>query len=161
MYDEDEEEFTDDGSAELIDEDSPLKDLDELGRRVAELRRLRALRDSTKKAAEDAKKEFDIYQAELIDDYRRSPLKGSVTVEIEDDLEVQITPVRTHYARIIDRDAAEAHFRKMAQSKEYVKEDFRMGRLHELIRACIEQKKPLPEGLDFYTKEYFRITEKD
>jgi hypothetical protein len=42
-----------------------------------------------------------------------------------------------------------------------MKEDFRMGRLHELVREHIEQKKPLPPGIDFYTKEYFTITFKD
>jgi hypothetical protein len=42
-----------------------------------------------------------------------------------------------------------------------MRDDFRMGRLHELVREHIEQKKPLPEGIDFYTKEYFTMTIKD
>jgi len=161
LLEDEEDGFIDDGTADLDDDESPLTDLAELQARVRRFKELRARRDQTKKAADDAKKEFEAYQAEFFHEYERSPLKGSVTVDLGDDIETQVTPVRTHYARILDRDAAEAYFRSRAQDKEYVKEDFRMGRLHELVRECIEQKKPLPPGIDFYTKEYFRLTDKD
>ena len=155
------EEFVDDGTADLIDEDSPLNSAEELQERVRRLVELRAARDSTKLAADNAKKEFETYQAEFFAEYARSPIKKSITIDIGDDKDVQVTPVRTHFGRILDRAAAEAYFAERAKTKEFVKEDFRMGRLHELVRECIEQKKPLPPGVDFYTKEYFRITEKD
>jgi hypothetical protein len=155
------EDILDDGSDELLDEDSPLSTPDELAKRVRRFHELRADRDQTKIAADKAKKEFDSYQAEFFQDYQRSPLKGSVTVELEGLGDVQMTPVRTPYARVLDRQAVEKYFRDRNQDKEYVKEDFRMARLHELVRECIEQKKPLPPGLDFYTKEYFRMTMKD
>ena len=155
------EEFLDDGSDDMRDEESPLASLDEVAKRVRRFHELRAARDQTKIAADKAKKEFEEYQAEFFAEYQSSPIKGSVTVELAGLGDVQVTPIRTPYARIIDRAAAEAYFAERAQVKEYVKEDFRMGRLHELVRECIEQKKPLPPGLDFYTKEYFRMTIKD
>lgn len=158
---EDDEDFTDDGTADLEDEDSPLKSPEEIQARVRRLDALRTRRDATKKAADDAKKEFDIFQAEFFAEYERSPFKKSMTIDLGDDRTVQITPVRTHFGRILNRDDALAYFESRATIKEYMKEDFRMGRLHELVRECIEQKKPLPPGVDFYTKEYFRITEKD
>lgn len=161
LLDDEEEGFIDDGTADLDDLDSPLTSLDELQSRVRRFEELRTRRDQTKKAADDAKKEFEQYQAEFFAEYQASPLKGSVTVSLGDDRETQITPVRTHYGRIIDREAAEKYFAERAQQKEFIKEDFRMGRLHELVRECIEQKRPLPPGVDFYTKEYFRLTDKD
>lgn len=158
---EDEDDLVDDGTADLEDDESPLTSLEELRSRVARLKELRARRDQTKSAADKAKKEFEQYQAEFFEEYQRSPLKGSVNVDMGDDLTTQITPVRTYFGRILDREAAEKYFADRAQTKEFVKEDFRMGRLHELVRECIEQKKPLPPGVDFYTKEYFRVTDKD
>jgi uncharacterized membrane-anchored protein YhcB (DUF1043 family) len=155
-------EFEDDGTADITDEESPLLSAEELASRFRRLAELRTARDRAKIAADKAKNAFDRYQAELLDEYNRSPLKGSVTIDIGGDFgTVQSTPVKTHYARILDRDAAEKYFRERRQTDEYVKEDFRMGRLHELIREHIEQKKPLPPGIDFYTKEYFRLTFKD
>jgi hypothetical protein len=157
----DEDEFLDDGSDDMRDEESALTSADELAARVRRFHELRARRDQTKIAADKAKREFEDYQAEFFQEYARSPIKGSVTVELEGLGDIQMTPIRTPYARVLDRAAVEAYFEERKQSKEYVKEDFRMARLHELVRECIEQKKPLPPGLDFYTKEYFRMTVKD
>jgi hypothetical protein len=148
----------DDGVEAAIDQESPLKSADELAARVREFVRLRTVRDETKAAADAAKKEFDIYQAELFDEYSRSPLKGSINIDIGDGQYVRITPRSTKYGRILDYDKALAYFKKRHKEDEFVKQDFRMGRLHELVREHIEQKKPLPEGVDYYTKEYFTIT---
>lgn len=154
---EDGDEFVDDGIDIDIDANSPLTSLEELRRRVARLVELRVAKDETKAAATKAKNEFDQYQAELFEEYRKSPLKGSIKVEVGDD-EVQLVPRSTKYGRVLDYDKAREYFKTRNKNQEFIKEDFRMGRLHELVREHIEQKKPLPEGIDFYTKEFFTIT---
>lgn len=154
---EDGDEFVDDGTDIDIDANSPLTSLEELRRRVARLVELRVAKDETKAAATKAKNEFDQYQAELFEEYRKSPLKGSIKVEVGDD-EVQLVPRSTKYGRVLDYDKAREYFKTRNKNQEFIKEDFRMGRLHELVREHIEQKKPLPEGIDFYTKEFFTIT---
>lgn len=154
-----EEEFLDDGIDIDIDENSPLTSLEELRSRAKHLVKLRVARDETKAAATKAKEEFDQYQAEFLDEYRRSPLKGSIKVELGDDLGVvQLVPRATKFGRVLDYDKARAYFKSRNKDNEYVKEEFRMGRLHELVREHIEQNKPLPDGIDFYTKEFFTIT---
>lgn len=158
----DEEEFTDDGTDVLIDENSALGSTEELASRVRRLVELRALRDSTKLAADNAKRDFDEYQAAFFEEYENSPLKGSIKVDLGGDLGVvQIVPRKTRFGRILNREEAVKYFQERAKLDEYMKDDFRMGRLHELVREHIEQKKPLPPGIDFYTKEYFTITFKD
>jgi hypothetical protein len=152
----------DDGTADIVDEDSSLTSAEELASRVRRLVELRAEKDETKVAADKAKAAFEKYQAEFFEEYSKSPLKGSVKVDIGGDYGlVQIVPRSTRYGRILDREAAEKYFEDRKQTAEFVKEDFRMGRLHELVREHIEQKKPLPPGIDFYTKEFFTITFKD
>lgn len=152
----------DDGSADAIDEDSALTSTEELASRVRRLVELRAARDQTKLAADNAKKEFESYQAAFFEEYERSPLKGSIKVDIGGDHgTVQIVPRATKYGRILDRDKAEAFFKDRGRSEEFLKEDIRMGRLHELVRDHLEKKLPLPDGIDFYTKQYFTVTFKD
>ena len=161
LLDDDESDF-DDGSADAIDENSALTSTEELASRVRRLVELRAARDTTKIAADKAKKEFESYQAAFFEEYERSPLKGSIKVDIGGDFgTVQIVPRSTKYGRILDRDAAERFFKSQERSEEFMKEDVRMGRLHELVRECLEQDKPLPDGIDFYTKQYFTVSFKD
>lgn len=161
----DEGEETDDGTADDgLDAaslgPSPLSDVDELTGRVRRLVELRARRDETKLASDKAKAEFEQFQAEFFEEYEKSPLKGSVKVDVGGST-VQIVPRKTKYARILDRDKAVEALRKAGLLKSVQKEDFRMGRLHEIVRQSIESKQPIPDGLDFYTKEYFTITVKD
>jgi hypothetical protein len=154
--------FNDDGlEAAMADEEKPLSDteLQSMARRLVELRNKR---DQTKKAASDAKKEFEDFQADMLERVKKSPVKGSRNVELGDDMgEIRLTPKSTKYGRILNYDDALKYFEERNKDKEYVREEFRMARLHELVRECIEQKKPLPPGVDFYTKEYFQITFKD
>jgi hypothetical protein len=160
LYEDDNEEtFATDG-LDLAD-DKPLDDeeLQYLGRRLVELR---MVKDEAEKKAKDAKKEFETFQAEFYERIQKSPVKGSRNIDLGDDLgEVRLTPRATKYGRILDRDKAVAYLEERALDKEYLKDDFRMARVHELVRECIEQKKPIPPGFDFYTKEYFTITFKD
>jgi RNase H-fold protein (predicted Holliday junction resolvase) len=53
----------DDGSDDLIDDDSALNSAEELASRVRRMVELRDERDQTKIAADNAKKEFESYQA--------------------------------------------------------------------------------------------------
>lgn len=156
---EDEQEWVDDGIDINIDENSPLTSLEELRSRVRHLVKLRVERDKTKATATKAKEAFDQYQAELLEEYRKSPLKGSIRVDLGDDLgTVQLVPRATKFGRVLDYDKAREYFKSRNKDNEYIKEEFRMGRLHELVREHTEQKKPLPDGIDFYTKEFFTIT---
>lgn len=149
----------DDGTADAIEEESSLASVDELTSRVRRLVELRTIKDEAKIASDKAKREFEQYQAELFEEYEKSALKGSLKVDLGGDFgTVQIVPRRTRFGRILDRDKALEYLNERALTEEYVKEDFRMGRLHELVREHIEQKKPLPPGIDFYTKEFFTIT---
>lgn len=150
----------DDGLSDAIDEDSPLLNLEELRARIARFMELRAAKDETKIAADKAKREFDEYQAQFFEEYEKSPLEGSIKVRVGDAV-VQLVPRRTKYGRVLDYDKAVEYFKKRNKLDEYTRDDFRMGRLHELVREHIEQKKPLPEGIDFYTKEFFTMTVKD
>lgn len=162
ILDDDEDERYDDGLDASLDEDSALTSTEELASRVRRLVELRTRRDQTKIAADKAKAEFEKYQAAFFEEYEQSPLKGSIKVDIGGDYgTVQIVPRKTQYGRILDREKAVEWMREREKLDEYMKDDFRMGRLHELVREYMEQKKPLPPGIDFYSKEYFTITFKD
>lgn len=162
ILDDEDEPSVDDGLEAAEEQSSVLLGAEEIASRVRRLVELRIANDEKKIAADKAKKELDDYQAIFFDEYARSPIKGSITVDLGDDLgEVQIIPRKTNYGRILDRDKAVEFFREREKLPEFVKEDFRMKRLHELVREHIEQNKPLPPGVDFYTKEYFTISFKD
>ena len=157
-YDEDyEEEYTDDGT-EIDITNSPLASTEELASRVRRLVELRTAKEQAETAAKAAKKEFEEFQRDFLEEYKNSPLKGSINIEIDDETSVRITPRETKYGRILDYDKAKKYFEERNKVDEYMRDDFRMGRIHEIVREHIEQRKPLPEGLDFYTKEYFTIT---
>jgi hypothetical protein len=161
ILDDDDERF-DDGSDNAVDEDSALKSTEELASRVRRLVELRGERDKTKIAADNAKREFESYQAAFFEEYQNSPLKGSIKLDIGGDYgTVQVVPRSTKFGRVLDREKAVEWMREREKLDEYMKDDFRMGRLHELVREYMEQKKPLPPGIDFYSKEYFTITFKD
>lgn len=157
----DDEGFADDGTADIEDEESPLASAEELASRVRRLVELRTKRDETKIAYDNAKRDFERYQAEFFEEYQKSPLKGSIKVDLGGLGTVQIVPRETKYGRILDRDKALAYLNERALTEEFIKDDFRMARLHELVREHIEQKKPLPDGIDYYTKQFFTITMKD
>lgn len=154
--------FSDDGTDALVDDDSALNDMETLKGKVLRLVELREYRDITAKAAKNAKDAFDHYQADFFQEYERSPIKKGITVDLGEKYgDVQIVPKRTKFGRVIDRAKAEAYFKERNKEKEFIKEDFRMKRLNELVREHIEQGKPLPDGIDFYTTEYFSISFKD
>lgn len=160
-FDPDLEEYNepDDGTENFIDEESALTSAEELASRVRRLVELRTTKEETNLTAKKAAKDFDEYQAAFFEEYERSPLKGSIRIDIGGDHgTVQIVPRKTKYGRVLDYDKAMKYFKERNKLDEFTRDDFRMGRLHEMVREYIEQKKPLPEGIDFYTKEYFTIT---
>jgi hypothetical protein len=155
------EDFDDDGLEAFELEQKPLDD-NELKSLVLQLVELRGRKDETDKVAKAAKKEFEDFQRELYERIQNSPVKGSRTVDIGGDHgKVMITPKATKYGRILDRTQAVDYLKERKLDAEFIKDDFRMARVHEIVREHIEQKKPLPPGFDYYTKEYFQITFKD
>lgn len=160
MFEDEEDEFwEDDGSEAFIDEDSPLKDLAVLESNVRRLVELREAKDEAVAAAEKAKKEFQEFQDDFFEQYEKSPLQGSIRINLGGKHgTVRVTPRATKYGRIVNRDDAVAWMKENGKFEEIVKDDFRMGRVHDIVREHIEQKKPLPPGVDFYTKEYFTIS---
>lgn len=150
----------DDGVEAFELSQKPIDD-DEMKSLARQLVELRTRRDETDKAAKAAKKEFEDFQRELLERVNASPVKGSRLVEIADGVTVRLTPKSTKFGRILDRTQAVAYLEEHKLDKEVIKDDFRMARVHDLVRRHLEQKKPLPPGFDFYTREYFQITYKD
>lgn len=154
-----EAEYFDDGTAALIDEDSALTGAEELASRVRRLVELRTRKDETEAAAKTAKEEFVEYQAQFYEEYEKSPLTGSINVNIGGDFgTVQLVPRSTKSGRVLNYDKAVQYFRERGQLAEFTRNEIRKGRINDLVKECIEQKKPLPDGIDYYTKEYFTIT---
>lgn len=156
-WEDDEEDYTSDGMD--VQEPSKLDSAEELASRVRRLVELRAEKDETDAAAKRAKKEFEQYQEYFYEELSKSPLKGSVKVDLGGDHgTVQITPMETYYGRVLDKDKALEYFNDRALTEEFLKTEISKARVNELVREHIEQKKPLPAGLDFYPKRYFRVT---
>lgn len=162
MY-EDELDVDDGLDAAMLEQEaaSGIQTLDELQSRATELVRLRAERDATKDKAEKAKREFDEFQAEFLNDLSASPLRGTINIALNNDKEVQIIPKATKGARILDKDALRKYMAERSKEDQYFKDDVRKAELNKLVNDCLEQKKPLPPGLDYYTTEYFTISFKD
>jgi hypothetical protein len=134
---------------------------EELKSKFRRLVELREKRDSTKLAAENAEKEYREYEAELWDELDDSPLKGTIKLDLGPPYgEVKFGPRETFYGRVLDKEAALDYFENRALMDEYTEPKIAMSRVNELVRECLEQKRPIPEGLDFYAKRYISISHK-
>lgn len=129
---------------------------------VQKLRRLmeaRVERDTAKKAAELAEKEYRELEAEVWDVLEESDLEPPYKVKLGEPYgTVRFNNRTTNYARVIDEDAALEGFEQRAVVDEFTKPKIVMQRLNEQVRDALEQGKPLPPGVDFYPKRFVSIT---
>lgn len=135
---------------------------EELASRVRRLVELRAEKDETDKAAKRAKKAHSEYEQEFYDLLERSPLKGSIKIDLGGEHGVvQIVPRETYYGRVINKDKALEYFNNRALTEEFSEVKIAAGKVNELVRDLVEQGKPLPDGIDYYAKRFFTVSFKD
>lgn len=133
----------------------------DLTSRFRRLVELREERDRDKKAAERSEKEYREYEADLFEELEDSPIKGTMKIDLGDDMGViSFQPKETYYGRVIDQNAALDYFEQRALTDEFTSPKIVMARINELVRGCIENGDPIPEGIDYYPKRYISITRK-
>lgn len=133
----------------------------ELTSRFRRLVELRDTRDQDKKAAERSEKEYREAEAELFEELEDSPIKGTIKIDLGDDIGVvTFQPKETYYGRIIDQHSALDYFEERALSDEFTAPKIVMARVNELVRQCIENGDKIPDGIDYYPKRYISISRK-
>jgi hypothetical protein len=129
---------------------------------VAQLRRfmeLREARDVTKKAAENAEKEYRDAEGDVYEALEASPVKGTLKVDLGDPWGVvSFAPRETYFGRIYDDYAALEHFEERAMVDELTTPKFVMKRVNEIVRDCVEQGVKPPPGIDYYARRGVTIT---
>lgn len=131
----------------------------ELQTKLRNLMALRERRDESKKEAEVAESEYREAEAELHEELAESGIKGGLKVDLGAPYgTVAFSPRETFYGRVLDYDAALEFFEKTAQVDEFTAPRIVKARVNELVRAYIEEGKPMPEGIDWYPKRYVAIT---
>lgn len=122
--------------------------------RLRTLAELREKKNSTKKAADVAKAEFEQYQAELFADMQA---EGFDSMKLDG---VQYVRKATLYGQVQDLD----EFRTWCHEHDHRAEDFlkeavQAARLNELVREAVDNGAELPPGVGFYAREYISVTE--
>jgi hypothetical protein len=129
--------------------------------RFRRLVELREKRDQDKKAAERSEKAYREAEAEIWEELEESPVKGTVRIDLGDDLGVvTFQPKETYYGRVINQNDALDYFEERALMDEFTTPKIVMARVNEQVRQCIEQGDPIPPGLDYYAKRYISISKK-
>lgn len=127
---------------------------------VRRLVELRTQRDRAKADADHAEAEYRAQEAVLWEKMENAG-DTSVTKELDDHgARVQLVRRGTVYSKILDQDSLLDSLEQEGRTDEMTKPGFEKKRLNEFVRECLEQGRPLPEGLDFYERRYITITEK-
>ena len=133
-------------------------DLSEMLRRLMEAREKR---DTTKTAAERAERQYRTLEAEVWEALEDSPIEGTIKIDLGPPYGlVSFLPRETYFGRVIDKEDALDYFEQRAMSEEMTEPKIAKARVNELVREHLEQKKPMPPGLDFYPKRYVSISRK-
>ncbi len=122
---------------------------------------LRHERDQVKALADEAEKAYRAEEERL---WEKMENAGDTSVTKEVSIDGETTKVRlvrrgTVYSKVLDTDTLLESLEQEGRSDEMTKPGFEKKRLNEYARECLEQGRPLPEGLDFYERRYIAITE--
>lgn len=105
-----------------------------------------------KTESERASEDYRVAEQDVLDAMEELGIK-TFTVNLPGIGEVRFTKRKpTVYGRIVDADSAFLAFDKQGRADELFAPKVQAGRLNELVRECLEQGIPLPEGVDFYER---------
>lgn len=134
---------------------------DDAIKKLRRLMELRAKRDETKAAADQAEKEYREGEADVYEALADGPMDRLNNIDLGEPWgKVSFHAKETIYGRIIDEDAALEYFEQRAMADEVTKPKFSMARINEVVRDAVEQGESLPQGLDFYPRRFVQITRK-
>lgn len=132
---------------------------EEFRQKFRRLYELRQERDEAKTAATNAEKAYRVYEAELWDEVEESPFTGSFKLDLGAPYgEVGFQAKETMYGRLLDKEAARKFFERTGQLEAVTDSDFEMARIHEIVREHLDNKTPLPPGVDWKPKRYISIS---
>ena len=152
----DDEDFVDDGTGDL-DGSNVVIPVERLRR----LMELREKRDSSKVAADQAEKEYRAAEADLYELLDSGPVKRLSNVDLGEPWgKVSFGARSTDYGKVIKGmdDEALEFFRRTGEFEAMTEKKLKKKRLNELVRQYLEEGKPLPPGIDFYTNRGVTIT---
>jgi hypothetical protein len=116
-------------------------------------------KDATELAAKRAKERYQEMEADLYERLADGPVSRLNNVDLGAPWgKVSFGARETFYGRVIDEDAALAHFEQRAMLDEVSHPKFTMKRINELVRDSIEQGQSPPPGLDFYARRGVTVT---
>jgi tRNA A58 N-methylase Trm61 len=128
----------------------------------SKLRRLmetRQARDEAKKALEIAEENFRETESDVYEALDEDAVVGTIKVDLGDPWGVVAFRNReTYFGRIIDEEAALAHFEQRAMVEEVSAPKFVKRRINEIVRDALEQDGKMPPGLDYYAQRGVTIT---
>lgn len=131
---------------------------------IARLRRLMELRerrDRLDRELKEAKEEYSEAELELFEILDDGPVRRLNNVDLGPPWgKVSFGARETHYGRIIPgaEEQALEHYEQRAMVDQVTAPKFVMKRINEEVRDCIEQNKPMPPGIDYFTRRGVTIT---
>jgi hypothetical protein len=132
-----------------------------LASRFRRLVELREKRDLTKSAAESAERDYREYESEVLELMLDGPISGTMKFDLGGEHgTIAFTPRETKFGRIVDAEAALEHFEQRGEVEEMTSKQIQKRKLNELVRELLEQGKPMPDGIDFYTNRGITISRK-
>lgn len=120
--------------------------------RLAHLAELKANYKQLDEAAKQAKSSHDAYQAQLFEELRDRGVKSVSTDNGRFDCKATI------YANVNDMEAFTAWADARDLTDEFVKDAPEKARLNEFVRDCIDSGQELPDGVNWYERQYISIT---
>lgn len=130
----------------------------------AKLRRFmdaRRKRDEEAAAAKESEDDYRELEAEIYDDFLKSGVKGSVSVDLGEPYgTVRFQGRETYFGRIIDKEAALEYFEQRALVDEMTTPQISKKRLNELINTIMESDdNTMPPGIDYFARRGMTITQ--
>jgi hypothetical protein len=123
--------------------------------RLAHLKDLKVDERAKYKEHQEAKRAREQFELELFEDMQSTNTfaqrQGNTNYVLK----------TTIFSNVTDREAFVEWCRARELDDEFLRETEEKARLNEFVRAALDNNEDLPDGVDWYAKQYISITEKE
>lgn len=131
------------------------KPLSQIARELIDAREDYDKKQAIKVAAETHR---DRLQGELLDRLRTEKLDGAPLDLGPGYGKITATSMKTIRGKVFDLKVAEGALKKIGGEKGFLETKPRQKAINDLVKTCIENKEPIPDGIEFTEQPYIRIT---
>lgn len=123
-----------------------------LPEKLKELARLKEAYQRLDQQAKEARREHDVFQAEVFEFMREN---GLLTIKTDNGT---FSCKSTIYAKVQDMEAFAVWVKEQGLEDEFLREKEVGARVNEYVRDSVATGQPLPDGVTWYPREYISVS---